>query len=302
MTVQIVASECCAGRYPPNTGSGFNYCLQQSFDGIEFDVHLSSDGQVVAHHDYLLNPRIARDRSGNWLDAPLPPVCSLTVKELQAFDVGRYRPGSNELEDYPRYRPIDGETIPTLDGFLEAYAANNARATLWIEIKSSPYQRNISSHPNELVRRVVDAVTRAGVQRRSVLLAFEWDVLRFARELSSEIETDFLTLNPARVVALNRKIGPIDPYLLYGAYDPRRYDNNISRAIAAAGGDWWGPFVGDVTAQDVADAQRLGLRVNLWNVDSNDAAMTKALALNADAITLSDPDLLVQKLELVRSK
>jgi len=38
MSVQIVASECCAARYPQNTAAGFAYCLRQSFDGIEFDT------------------------------------------------------------------------------------------------------------------------------------------------------------------------------------------------------------------------------------------------------------------------
>ena len=296
MSVQIVASECCAGRYPQNTGAGFAYCLRQSFDGIEFDVHLSADGHVVVHHDYRLNPRIARDRSGSWVAAPAPAVCALTLDELRTYDVGRYRSGSKELDDYPDYRPLDGETIPTLRELLHAYADRRATATLWIEIKTSPYQRDVSSQPNALVRQIVEDVTSAGVAHRTVLLAFEWDTLRFARSISSDIATDFLTLDPARVVALNRKLGAVDPYLLYGEFDPRRFGNSIPRAIKAAGGDWWGPLVHDVGAADVAEAQRLGLRVNLWNVDSNDGAMSHALGLGADAITLSDPDLLVQKL------
>lgn len=297
MSVQIVASECCAGRYPQNTGAGFAYCLRQSFDGIEFDVHLSADGHVVVHHDYRLNPRIARDRTGTWVDAPAPAVCALTLDELRTYDVGRYRPGSKELDDYPDYRASDGETIPTLPELLQAYADSGGSATLWIEIKTSPYQRDISSQPNALVRQIVEDVTSAGVAHRTVLLAFEWDTLRFARSISSDIATDFLTLDPTRVIALNRKLGPIDPYVLCGEFDPRRFDNSTPRAIKAAGGDWWGPLVHDVDAGDVVAAQRLGLRVNLWNVESNDVAMSDALLLGADAITLSDPDLLVRKLE-----
>jgi glycerophosphoryl diester phosphodiesterase len=296
MPLQIVASACCAGRFPQNTRSGFTYCLAQSFDGIEFDVHLSSDGHVVVHHDYRLNPRIARDGSGRWIDAPGPAIRDLTLRELRAFDVGRYRPGSNELTEYPEYRAIDGEPVPSLRDLLDSYQQHDGAATLWIEIKSSPYQRDIGSHPNALVSRVIEDVVSAGVQHRTVLLAFEWDALRYARSINSEIATDFLTLNHAHVVALNRRLGRIDPNLLYGAFDPRRHDDSIPKAIAAAGGDWWGPYVHDVTATDVAEAQRLGVRVNLWNVDSNDAAMERALSLNADAITLSDPDLLVRKI------
>ena len=166
-----------------------------------------------------------------------------------AYDVGRYRPGSRELDDYPDYHPQDAEPIPTLRELLHAYADRGATATLWIEIKTSPYQRDVSSQPNALVRQIVDDVASAGVAHRTVLLAFEWDTLRFARSISSDIATDFLTLDPARVVALNRKLGAVDPYLLYGEFDPRRFGNSIPRAIKAAGGDWWGPLVHDVGAR-----------------------------------------------------
>ncbi len=151
MSVQIVASECCAGRYPQNTAAGFAYCLQRAFDGIEFDVHLSADGYVVVHHDYRLNPRIARDRSGDWVKAPAPAICTLTLAELQTYDVGRYRPGSRELTEYPDCRALDGAVIPTLRDLLRGYVDGNAGATLWIEIKTTPFQRDISSQPNELV-------------------------------------------------------------------------------------------------------------------------------------------------------
>ena len=300
MRPSIVASECCAARFPPNTRSGFSYCLEQAFDGIEFDVQLTADARVVAHHDYLLNPRIARDRSGNWLGAPYPAICRLTSSDLQKFDVGRYRPGSRELAEYPDYQPTDGEHIPSLIELLALYNEMGAASTLWIELKSSPYQRENSADPHELATRVIEAVTAHGVVHRTVLLAFEWDVLRFARGLCAEVKLDFLTLDPKHIVALNRKLGPIDPYLLFGAFDPRRYDNSIPEAIAAAGGDWWGPHVNDVTEQDVANAQQLGLTVNLWGVGASDDAMSQALALNADAITLSDADRLDAKVRGAR--
>ena len=201
MSVQIVASECCAGRYPQNTAAGFAYCLQQSFDGIEFDVHLSADRHVVVHHDYRLNPRIARDRSGAWVKAPAPAICTLTLAELQTYDVGRYQPGSRELTEYPDCRALDGEAIPTLRDPLRGYLDGNAGATLWIEIKTTQFQRDISSQPNELVRQIVEDVTAAGLLHQTVLLAFEWDTLSFARSISNEIETDFLTIDPARVTA-----------------------------------------------------------------------------------------------------
>ena len=292
----VVASECAAARFAPNTRAGFAYCLERGFDGIEMDVHLAADGEVVVQHDYRLNPRLTRDRSGRWLDAPGEPVCRLTSAELAAYDVGRYRPGAQEPAAYPNYAPRDGEPIPTLRDLLTAYVSRSAIATLWIELKTTPYQRDVSSDPAALVRAVVDAVVDFGVARRTVLLAFEWDVLATARERCADVELDYLSLHPRHVVALNRKVGAVDPYRLYGEFDPRRFGDSIPAAIAVAGGGWWGPNVGDVVADDVIEAHALGLRVNLWNVESDAASIDTALTLNADAITLSDPDTLAERL------
>ena len=300
MRTNIVASECAAALFPPNTLAGFSYCLEQAFDGIEFDVQLSADAQVVVHHDYLLNPRTTRDSSGHWLSPPYPAICGMTLNEVQKFDVGRYRPGSRELADYPQYQPLDGEKIPSLDELLACHNVRGAMSTLWIEMKSSPFQRAISADPHALVAGVIEAVVSHGLAHRTVLLAFEWDLLRFARELCPVVELDCLTLNPAHIVALNRRLGPVDPWLLFGAFDPRCYNNSVPDAIAAAGGDWWGPHVNDVSREDVACAQSLGLKVNLWGVGSDDRAMTHALTLEADAITLSHPDLLRAKIEAAR--
>jgi glycerophosphoryl diester phosphodiesterase len=291
----VVASECCAARFAPNTRAGFEYCLDRAFDGIEFDVHLAADGEVVVQHDYRLNPRLTRDRSGRWLDAPGAAVCRLTTAELAAYDVGRYRPDAPELATYPRYAPRDGEPIPTLRDLLALYGARAATATLWIELKTTPYQRDVSSDPRALARAVVDAVVAAGVERRAVLLAFEWDVLGIARELCPDIALDYLSLDPRRVVALNRRGGEIDPYRLYGDFDPRRY-GGVAAAIAAAGGQWWGPAVGDVDADDIAEAHEHGLRVNVWNVEADPASLDAALALKAEALTVSDADALVERL------
>ena len=163
---------------------------------------------------------------------------------------------------------------------------------MWIELKTSPFRRDVGSSPRALAERVVEVVAGAGLIDRAVLLAFEWDVLGFVAGLGTGVQLDYLSLDPVHVIALHRKQGRIDPYALFGAFDPRRH-GSVWAAIAAAGGHWWGPNVADVCADDVTQAQRLGLRVNVWNVGATDAELRAALALGADAITLSDPDRLL---------
>ncbi len=299
MTVKIIASECCSGLFPKNSLSGFRYCIDNHIDGIEFDVHLSADGHVVVQHDYLLNPRITRDPSGDWLAKSGPPVSNLELVELKTYDIGRYAPGSHEVNGYPDYQPSDKEPIPTFVEFLDYHNKSNATSELWVELKTSPYQREISSDPLKLLETVLTDLARANLIGNTMLLAFEWDLLVTSKELQPEVRTDFLTINPEYIAASNKKNGLVDTSLLFGTFDPKHYTQSIPHAILAAGGIGWGPLVSDVNSGDVRQAQDLGLEVNLWGVGTTDAAMEDALAMNPDSITIARPDFLKEKLDFV---
>ena len=302
MKTKVVASECCAGLFPQNTLSGFLFCLDNAADAIEFDVHLSLDGQVVVHHDYLLNPAITRDASGNWLTKPGPPICTLSLDELMNYDVGTYAPGSREDKSYPDYRPLDNEPIPVFEKFLTSYRDRGAASELWVELKTTPFQREISSDPRALLNSVLQAVMNQGVEKQIVLLAFEWDLLVAAKEMCPGLQTNFLSINPEFIIAVHKNHGKIDPSLVYGEFNPDQYGDSIPAAVAAAGGDWWGPYVNDVSMNHVVCAQKLGVKVDLWDVGSTDTAMDKALSMGADAITLARPDLLHKKIELEKKQ
>ncbi len=296
MKTKIVASECCAGLYPQNTLSGFRYCLDSCVDGIEFDVHLSQDGHAIVQHDFVLNRRITRNFSGNWLEEPGPAICQLSLNELKTYDVGRYSPASREEKTYPDYQPIDGEAIPAFEEFVNCYREKQAKSELWVELKTSPFQRDISADPDKLIKAVLDKVMQAGIANRTMLLAFEWELLGAAKEICPDVQTDFLTINPEFIISIYRNLGLIDPDQLYGRFSPKQHENSIPGAIKAAGGDGWGPYVSDVSKEEVKAAQSLGLVVNLWGVDSTDEGMEHALSLEADSITLARPDLLKEKI------
>ena len=302
---QIIASECFAGLFPQNSLSGFKYCVDHGahtimqdahkptrwsgVDGVEFDVHLSVDGHVVVQHDYFLNKRITRDARGQRLQSSGAPLCQRTLNDLKGYDIGRYQIDTHEALEYPDYQPIDGELIPTLDEFLLYHTQQNSACELWIELKTSPFQRESSSDPNALVDAVLACIERFGVAQHCVLLAFEWDVLVRARRLNSAIRTNFLTVNSALMRSLNRRNGEVDCNLLFGSAAPVD-EARCWESVKTSRGDWWGPYVQDATKTAVASAQNSGVKVNLWGVDSSIEGLEFALSLGADAVTLGRPD------------
>ena len=97
----VIGSCGISGLRPVNTLASFEHALDHNLDGIEFDYQITVDDHVVGHHDYTINPDIARDEQGDWLPAPGPPIRTLTLDQVRAYDVGRAKPGSRPARSYP---------------------------------------------------------------------------------------------------------------------------------------------------------------------------------------------------------
>jgi glycerophosphoryl diester phosphodiesterase len=82
--------------------------IELGADGIELDVHATSDGNVVVHHDPVVHARHPQRPARR-------PIAKLSAAELSKFPLA------------------DGAPIPTL---AEALAAIGAAATVYVEIKA----------------------------------------------------------------------------------------------------------------------------------------------------------------------
>ena len=132
--------------------------------------------------------------------------------------MGRCLTGSSEANEYPHYQPQDNEPVPTLREFLAVLKeAAGIPPELWLELKTSPFDRGISSDPHALLNAVFELIGDAELIHRLVLLAFEWDLLTAAKRIDTSVQTDFLTLRSDRLVAMY-KPRTVDAEMLYGAF------------------------------------------------------------------------------------
>ncbi len=130
MTV-LYAHRGASGAAPENTMAAFRAAALQQADGIELDVQLSRDGEVVVCHD----ERVDRTSTGRGL------VKDLTLAALKAMDFGSWFA--------PQYA---GETIPTL-AEVAAWIAPTPMS-LNIEIKNGPI---LYDGIEEKVAEIIDA-------------------------------------------------------------------------------------------------------------------------------------------------
>ncbi|MGH7325254.1 MAG: glycerophosphodiester phosphodiesterase, partial [Candidatus Rokuibacteriota bacterium] len=179
MAPRYVVHRGGAALWPENSLLAFRSAIALGARLLEFDVHLTADGDAAVIHDPTL------DRTTN----ASGPVAGRTAAELQRV----------------RLKGLDGaltdEWVPTLGEVLAL--AGPAAVTLLIEIKTPGpavrYERRGSRvecapgprYPG-LEKRVVEALADAGVAGRSFIMAFNPAVLTEVHALSPTTSTALL--------------------------------------------------------------------------------------------------------------
>jgi glycerophosphoryl diester phosphodiesterase len=283
----IVAGATGYGVWPANTLEGARLCLEAPVDGIEIDVLLTADGQVVAHHDYWLTKDATR-LDGEWLTERGPALKTLTLAELRRYDIGRAKPGSEEDTRHPDRVHFDGARVPTLVELLEALKnVSGPRRLIYIEIKTDPQDARGAPDPVAITTAVLDAVEAADYGAHTKIIAFDWQVLRFVKERNRGMATAHLTI-PA-LLASGVKLLPDGRSPWADGADARDHGGSELAAIKAHGGMEWSPYYTDVTPERVAEAAALGLKVGPWGL-SKAKHIDRMIALGVFSATVSGPD------------
>lgn len=273
------------GLWPENTLQAFDQAITLGVSTLELDVALTADDVVVVSHDMALNPDHTRDATGAWLPATGPLIRSLTLTQLQAWDVGRLRPGSPYAQQFATQVPKDGERIPTLASVFALVKARRAHAVRFnIETKLDPTRPGNSASPEAMVRALLAEIDQAGMAGRVTIQSFDWRSLALVGELAPQMPRAYLTtartLRDSQWTAgLNAADFGSTPLLVKAA------------AGATPGPVVWSPAGSTVTAAAVKEAQALGFQVIPWTINTR-ADMANLIDLGVDGLISDFPDLL----------
>lgn len=154
---------------PENTLSSFRLALEQGADGIECDVHLTRDGQVVVMHDFTLD----RTSTGQGAIADHP------LSDLLHLDAGSWYDAR-----------FGGEPVPTLDATLALLSDESHRRNkpllMVIELKAGSRR-----YPG-IEAAVIQAVRAHDLSERSVLISFDHRAIHEARRLAPDVSAGVL--------------------------------------------------------------------------------------------------------------
>jgi glycerophosphoryl diester phosphodiesterase len=248
------------GLRPENTLAAFENALRLGVTTLELDVAITADGVAVISHEPALYPGTARDADGRWLKEPGPLIRSLTLAELQRYDVGRLNPDSAYGKPFAAQQPLDGQRIPTLASLfalVDKLGANDVQFD--IETKVFPHRPNDTVAPEVFVDTLLAAIRSAGMTQRVMIQSFDWRTLKLVQQLEPGMETMYLTVR-------GRNFDNLDGGTWTGGLLLRDFAS-VGHMVKAAGGTIWAPAFADLSAEAVKGAQQLGLKVIPWTVN-----------------------------------
>jgi glycerophosphoryl diester phosphodiesterase len=275
------------GLAPENTLPGFARALSIGVTTLELDAGVTADDVVVVSHDRRLNPDIVRGADGRWLTGRPFAVRELTFHELQRYDVGRIKPGSEYSNRFPFQRRLDKVRIPTLAAVFELTRhARNDAVRFNIETKLSPLEPEETLPPDAFARALIEAVRGSGMAQRTTIQSFDWRTLQVVQREAPEIATSYLSVQQQAEDTIQARSAEASPWTA----GLRFHDHgSVPRMVKAAGGRIWSPYFGDLTPALVKEAHGLGLQVLPWTVNEP-PDMERLIDWGVDGIITDYPD------------
>ncbi len=157
----VLAHRGANKQAPQNTLPAFKKAIDLNADGLETDVHLSSDGHVVICHNYTID----ETSTGSGL------IYEKTLSELKDYDFGSYF--SDEFK---------GVTLPTLPELLDL-----TKEMTLINIEIKPPKIDC-----DLVKKVVETIHKYGIVKNSIVSCFDPECIRQVKEIDSNVKTGLL--------------------------------------------------------------------------------------------------------------
>ena len=140
---KIWAHRGASGYAPENTMEAFTLAVQMGADGVELDVQLTKDGQIVVIHD----ERIDRTTDGTG------SVKDYTYEELKKFNA------AVNFGNVTEFQPI-----PTFEEYCAWIAETNIETN--IEIKTGCY------YYEDIEKKTLDMVHKYGLEKRVLYSSF----------------------------------------------------------------------------------------------------------------------------------
>ncbi len=281
------ATAAPAASRPRTRSPAFTKALAIGVTTLETDLAVTRDGVARRRRTTPdLNPALVRN-DGAWLAQRGPPIRSLTLAELQRYDVGRVDPASGYGRQWAQQVASDGERMPTLAALFELARKAGKPVRFNLETKITPTSGEATPDADTFARHVVEAIRKAGVAARTTIQSFDWRTLAAVKRIAPEIATSCITAEGGNFDTVKPDATGRSPW--HAGIAPADHGGSLPAMARAAGCTTWSPNFASLTRARIDEARALGLAVLPWTVNEP-ADMARLIDWGVDGLITDYPD------------
>jgi glycerophosphoryl diester phosphodiesterase len=244
---------------PSNTMIAFNQAVELGVDVLEFDIHITKDGQLVTIHD----PSVDRTTNGKG------QIKDLSLQEIQQLDAGYHFKNLNGEYSYRG----EGAYIPTLDEVFKAFPDMR----MVIEIKDD----NPADRIQEISTKLWSLIQKYKKEDQVVVASFDQNIINQFKEISN----DKVALSAGRDEI--KKFIVFKKLFLANLYEPNADVFQIPTEES---------IFNLASPSIMKEAKRRNVNVQYWTIDDKET-MRSLIEDGADGIITNRPDLMLEVLE-----
>lgn len=155
----VIGHRGVAGEAPENTLGSFRLAVEQGCDGVELDIHLTRDGEIVVCHD----PDLKRTTNG------IGMIGEMSLAEVQSYDAGGWF-----SEEYR------GEKVPLLKEVFDLLPPD---MLINVELKYAY---------SGLEQKLIDLLVKSGRLDTVVVSSFDHKAVRRLKEMEPRLKIGLL--------------------------------------------------------------------------------------------------------------
>lgn len=184
------------GKMPENTIPSMIRAIEDGANTIEFDVHITKDGQVVVYHDASFNPEYTTKPDGSNI-VPAERG-NYTFYQMNYVDIKPFIIGEKDYPAFPEqtrmksYAPLLGEMIDSVEAYNKQH--HKAPVTYLLEIKSSEKTDGKEQPaPAEFVQKIMTVKGLKALGSRLIIQSFDKRPLQVLHTAYPKVRLGFLT-------------------------------------------------------------------------------------------------------------
>lgn len=197
------------GLVPENTIPSMIKAIETGANTIEFDVHITKDGQVVVYHDASFNPAYTTMPDGS--EIPTASRVDYTFYKMDYSRIRQFVIGEKPYPEFPQqqriksYAPLLSEMIDSVEAYTKAH--HLAPVFYLLEIKSSAKTDGTEQPaPEEYIDKLMAVKNMLPLGNRLIIQSFDARPLQVLHRRYPAITLGFLTydkeVNPAKQLDL----------------------------------------------------------------------------------------------------